>query len=85
MCWLGKVSLALDAGAPRILLDNFTVDQLREAVVITGGRAELEASGGIDADSLRGVAETGVDFISIGAITKHVRAADFSLLVDRGA
>lgn len=78
-----QLRAALDAGAPRVLLDNFSPDQLREAVSLTGGRALLEASGGIDESSVRAVAETGVDFISIGAITKHVIAADFSLLIDK--
>ena len=70
---------ALAAGANRILLDNFTIDALRQAVQHTAGRAQLEASGNIDLSTVRAVAETGVDFISIGALTKHVRAVDLSL------
>lgn len=70
---------ALAAGANRILLDNFTIDALRQAVQHTAGRAQLEASGNVDLSTVRAVAETGVDFISIGAITKHVRAVDLSL------
>jgi nicotinate-nucleotide pyrophosphorylase (carboxylating) len=70
---------ALAAGADRLLLDNFGLKRLREAVAETAGRARLEASGGITLDNLRAVAETGVDYISIGALTKHVRAVDLSL------
>lgn len=81
---LEQLGRALAAGAPRVLLDNFSIDQLKAAVAETGGRAELEASGGINEDTLRAVAETGVDFISIGAITKNLRAADFSLRVIDG-
>lgn len=70
---------ALGAGATHLLLDNFTLDDLRRAVKETSGRARLEASGGITLDNLRAVAETGVDYISVGALTKHVRAVDLSL------
>jgi nicotinate-nucleotide pyrophosphorylase (carboxylating) len=76
---LTQLKTALDAGAPRILLDNFPLERLRQAVEINEGRALLEASGGINESNLRAVAETGVDFISIGAITKNLIAADFSL------
>jgi nicotinate-nucleotide pyrophosphorylase (carboxylating) len=76
---LGQLREALAAGAARILLDNFAVDDLRAAVQITGGRAALEASGGVTLDNIRAVAETGVDFISIGSLTKHLRAVDLSL------
>lgn len=79
---LQQLHTALDAGAQRVLLDNFTPSQLKQAVTLNGGRAELEASGGIDLNNLRAIAETGVDFISIGAITKNVCATDFSLLVE---
>lgn len=79
---------ALAAGAKRVLLDNFTVDELREAVRINEEYgivgAELEASGGIGLDNVRAVAETGVDYISVGALTKHVHAADLSLLLKIG-
>ena len=74
---------ALAAGVTRILLDNFDVDGLAKAVAINnaGGHkpAELEASGGLTIDELKAVAETGVDYISTGAITKHVRAIDLSM------
>ena len=70
---------ALNAGAKMILLDNMTNDQIREAVDITAGRALLEASGNVNLDTLRGIAETGVDRISIGGLTKDVRALDLSM------
>ena len=70
---------AIAAGCDRVLLDNFTPDAMREAVAINAGRVELEASGNIDEDNIVGYAETGIDYISIGALTKHVRAIDFSL------
>ena len=73
---------ALDAGADRILLDNFSLEQLREAVKTAGGRAELEASGNVTDETLVSIAETGVDLISIGALTKHVRALDLSMRLD---
>jgi nicotinate-nucleotide pyrophosphorylase (carboxylating) len=70
---------ALAAGAKLILLDNFDLDALSAAVLHTAGRAELEASGGITLNSLREVAETGVDRISIGALTKDIEALDLSM------
>ncbi len=76
---MDQLAQAIEAGADRVLLDNFDLDMLRAAVVDTAGRTELEASGNVDLDSLAAVAETGVDFISIGALTKHLRAIDFSL------
>lgn len=76
---LQELQEALQAGADSILLDNFTVPQLAEAVALTQGQAKLEASGGISLDSIRAVAETGIDFISVGALTKHIRAIDLSL------
>lgn len=76
---LAELDQALAAGATRILLDNFSVPDLRLAVARSQGRAQLEASGGITLDALAAVAETGVDFISIGDITKNVRALDLSL------
>jgi nicotinate-nucleotide pyrophosphorylase (carboxylating) len=79
---LDEVVGAVEAGVPRLLLDNMTPDELRRAVEITGGRAELEASGGITLDTIRAVAETGVDYISVGALTHSAPALDFSLLVD---
>ena len=79
---LEEVSAALDAGVPRLLLDNMPVDDLRRAVELAGGRAELEASGGITIETIRAVAETGVDYISVGALTHSAPALDVSLLLD---
>jgi len=72
---------ALAAGADAILLDNMPPDVMREAVAITAGRATLEASGGVTLDTIRAIAETGVDFISIGALTHSARSLDVSLEV----
>ena len=72
---------ALDAGAGAVLLDNFSLAQIRRAVQLNNGRARLEISGGVDKNGLRELAETGVDFISVGALTKNVRAVDFSMLL----
>jgi nicotinate-nucleotide pyrophosphorylase (carboxylating) len=77
-----EIEDALDAGASRILLDNMTSDQLRAAVALTAGRAELEASGGITLETIRAVAETGVDYISVGALTHSAAALDVSLLLE---
>jgi nicotinate-nucleotide pyrophosphorylase (carboxylating) len=74
---------ALRAGAKMILLDNMTRDQMREAVRLTAGRAQLEASGGITFDTVREIAETGVDRISIGSLTKDIRAVDLSMRFER--
>jgi nicotinate-nucleotide pyrophosphorylase (carboxylating) len=79
---LAEVEAAVAAGAARILLDNMGVEELRQAVELAGGRAELEASGGITLDSVRAVAETGVDYISVGALTHSAPALDISLLLD---
>ena len=76
---LEELDQALNAGADRVMLDNFELETLREAVRITAGRAELEASGNVTEDTLVPLAETGVDLISIGALTKHVRALDLSM------
>ena len=76
---LQQLAQAAAAGADRALLDNFTLVQLRAAVQAWGGRIELEASGGIDLDTVRDIAQTGVNFISVGALTKHIRAIDFSM------
>ncbi len=78
---LAQLDQALAAGATRILLDNFELDSLRAAVRATAGRAELEASGGMALTNVRAVAETGVDYISVGGLTKHVEAVDLSLRV----
>ncbi len=79
---LDQLHEALAAGARRVLLDNFSLEQLRRAVAVTAGRARLEASGGVDIESVRRIAETGVDDISVGALTKHLRAVDFSFRFD---
>lgn len=76
---LDELRQALDAGADIIMLDELSLDEMREAVTITNGRAKLEASGGINEQTLRSVAETGVDYISIGALTKDVKAIDLSM------
>ena len=78
---MDELQQALDAGAKLILLDNFSVEQMREAVRITQQRAELEASGGITLDNVRAIADTGVTRISIGGLTKHARAVDLSLRI----
>lgn len=78
---LDEVAQALAAGADVIMLDNMDCDAMRRAVELTGGRALLEASGGITADTLRQVAETGVDIISIGALTHSVTAFDISMKI----
>jgi nicotinate-nucleotide pyrophosphorylase (carboxylating) len=70
---------ALDAGARLIMLDNFSLDLMREAVQLNAGRAELEVSGGVDLKTVRAIAKTGVDRISIGALTKNIRAIDLSM------
>ena len=76
---LDELKEAIDAGTDIIMLDNFSLIDMREAVAITNGRAKLEASGGFDMKALRETAETGVDYISVGALTKHVRAVDLSM------
>jgi nicotinate-nucleotide pyrophosphorylase (carboxylating) len=76
---LEQVGGALGAGADAILLDNMTLDELREAVRLAGGRARLEASGGVTLDTIRAIAETGVDEISVGALTHSARSLDVSL------
>lgn len=72
---------ALAAGVKSVLLDNFDLDMMREAVQVNAGRALLEASGGINLETVRAIAETGVDRISIGSLTKDVRATDYSLRI----
>ncbi|HEX4870599.1 MAG TPA: carboxylating nicotinate-nucleotide diphosphorylase [Moraxellaceae bacterium] len=76
---MDELNQALQAGADIIMLDDFSLDDMRRAVQHTAGRARLEASGGMNAERLRQVAETGVDFISMGALTKDVRAIDLSM------
>ncbi|WP_028534824.1 carboxylating nicotinate-nucleotide diphosphorylase [Paludibacterium yongneupense] len=76
---LAELREALDAGADSVLLDNMDIGTLHEAVAIAAGRARLEASGGVDMDTVRAIAETGVDRISIGKLTKDVTAVDLSM------
>ncbi|MBB3184375.1 nicotinate-nucleotide pyrophosphorylase (carboxylating) [Halomonas fontilapidosi] len=76
-----ELDLALTAGADVIMLDNFSLDDMREAVRRTAGRATLEASGNVDEDTLRAIAETGVDCISSGALTKDIGAIDLSMRI----
>ncbi len=78
---LDEMEAALVAGADRIMLDNFCIDTLQEAVKRNAGRAELEASGNVTNENLVAIAETGVDLISIGALTKHVSAIDLSMRI----
>jgi nicotinate-nucleotide pyrophosphorylase (carboxylating) len=81
---LSQLQEALDAGAGSVLLDNFSLGQMREAVAMTAGRALLEASGGVTLAGLREIAATGVDRISIGKLTKDVIAVDYSMRVLQG-
>jgi nicotinate-nucleotide pyrophosphorylase (carboxylating) len=78
---LAQLTEALDNGATSVLLDNFELDAMRDAVKLNAGRAVLEASGGVNMDSVRAIAETGVDRISIGSLTKDVQATDYSLRI----
>ena len=80
---LAELQEAIGQGAKSILLDNFNLDQMREAVRLTNGRALLEASGGVTQDQLRAIAATGVDRISIGKLTKDIQAIDYSMRIDR--
>ncbi len=79
---LHELEQALEAEVERVLLDNFTTDTLAEAVTMSRGRAETEASGGITLDNIAEVAKTGVDYISVGAITKDIDAIDLSMRID---
>ena len=74
-----ELQQALDANVNRIMLDNFELDLLRQAVAITNKKSELEASGNVTLETIRAIAETGVDYISIGAITKDIKAIDLSM------
>jgi nicotinate-nucleotide pyrophosphorylase (carboxylating) len=76
------VDEALAAGAEQILLDNMSLDQLRAAVDRVGGRASLEASGGVTLETVRDIAATGVDFVSAGALTHSAPALDLSLILE---
>lgn len=79
---LDELQRGLDAGAKRIMLDDFSLEDMRTAVELTGDQADLEASGNVNIKTIATIAETGVDFISSGAITKHVEALDLSMLFD---
>lgn len=76
---LDELEQALAAGVDIVMLDELSLEDMRTAVAVTAGRAKLEASGGISDATLRSIAETGVDYISIGALTKHVQAIDLSM------
>ena len=76
---LEQLQEALDCDVGRILLDNFSLSDLKAAVALTARRAELEASGGVDLQTLVAIAETGVDYISVGSLTKHLQAIDLSM------
>jgi nicotinate-nucleotide pyrophosphorylase (carboxylating) len=79
---MDQVALALEAGADIIMLDNMTLPEMAEAVQLIGKRALVEASGGVNLQSIRAIAQTGVDIISVGALTHSVRAADISMLME---
>jgi len=79
---LTEVQEALDAGADIIMLDNMNYDEMRQGVELIAGRALVEASGGVDLETVREIAVTGVDIISVGALTHSVKAADISMLLD---
>lgn len=78
---LDELKQALSAKANRVMLDNFSVDEIKEAVKITQGKAELEVSGNITLENIKSIANTGVDFISSGALTKHIQAIDLSMKI----
>lgn len=78
---LDELTQAIHASADRVLLDNFTLDMLRDAVRDNRGRVDLEASGNVNLENVREIAETGVDFISIGALTKDIKAIDLSMRI----
>jgi len=78
---LSQIDEAIAAGADMLLLDNFSLADMRTAVALAAGRVPLEASGGFDFDDLPGIASTGVDFVSVGSLTKHVRAVDYSMRI----
>ncbi len=86
---LDELRQVLEAGADMALLDEFSLDDLRAAVTMNRahprGPIKLEASGNVSLDTLRAIAETGVDFISVGSLTKHVRAIDLSMRFEFGA
>jgi len=78
---LEQLKTALAHGAQSVLLDNFSIEMMRDAVKLTAGRAVLEVSGGVNFETVRAIAETGVDRVSIGALTKDVQATDFSMRI----
>jgi nicotinate-nucleotide pyrophosphorylase (carboxylating) len=78
---LDELRQALDAGAISVLLDNFSLNDMHEAVKVTAGKALLEASGNVNLETVRAIAETGVDRISVGSITKNIRAIDLSMRI----
>ncbi|WP_026375954.1 carboxylating nicotinate-nucleotide diphosphorylase [Aestuariibacter salexigens] len=82
---LEELVQALDAGADIVMLDNFSTELIRQAVALTNKRAKLEVSGNVTLEGLKALADTGVDYISSGALTKHVAAIDLSLLVEQQA
>lgn len=79
---LDELSQALQAGASRILLDNFSLEMLRTAVAMSAGKAELEVSGNVGLERLAEIAATGVDYVSVGALTKNVQAIDLSMRIE---
>lgn len=81
---LDQLDEAITAGTERVLLDNFDPQTMKKAVTHAAGRVQLEASGGVEIADVAAIAATGVDFISVGGLTKHVRAIDFSMLFDGG-
>jgi nicotinate-nucleotide pyrophosphorylase (carboxylating) len=76
---LAQVSEAVEAGIDMVLLDNMSVDELRQAVALVGRRAKTEASGGVTLETVRAIAESGVDFVSVGRITQSAPAVDIGL------
>ena len=78
---LDELAQALDAGATRILLDNFSLGMMRDAVSLNTGRAKLEVSGNVALENIPAIAATGVDYVSVGALTKHVQAIDLSMRI----
>lgn len=76
---LVELQEAVDASPNIIMLDNFEIDLMREAVALVGGKVLLEASGGVDLNTISSIAETGVDFVSVGDVTKNIRAIDLSM------
>ena len=79
---IDELDEAIAANVDIAMLDNFSVERMRSAVERTAGRVALEASGGVEESQLRAIATTGVDYVSVGALTKHVQAIDFSMLFE---